>query len=164
MSREPELAAAGKADERGQTDFMIGVEEEFQIVDAETRELSQSVDRILPIAQAALGDQVDPELRPSMIETETTPCSSLGELRDELARRRRELAAAAQREGTRIAAGGTHPFAEAEQQGITDEERYHDIAEIYQQLADEQLIFGCHVHVSVDDRDLAVRTDRKSVV
>ncbi len=158
MSNQPESAAAGKAGEPGETDFTIGVEEEFQIVDAETRELSQSVERILPAAQALLGEQVSSELRPSMVETETSVCSSLRELRDELARHRRELAAAAQREGTHIAAGGTHPFAEAEQQAITDEQRYHDIAEIYQQLVDEQLIFGCHVHVSVNDRDLAVRT------
>lgn len=158
MSSESESAALGKADEREDTDFTIGVEEEFQIVDAETRDLSQSAERILPAARASLGEQVKSEFRQSMIETATRVCSSLEELRDELVRLRRGLAAAAEREGTRIAAGGTHPFAEAEQQGITDKERYQDIAETYQQLADETLIFGCHVHVSISDRDLAVRT------
>ncbi|MDP8930384.1 MAG: glutamate--cysteine ligase [Actinomycetota bacterium] len=105
-----------------------------------------------------MSEQVNPELRRSMIETETPVCGSLGELRGELARLRRELAAAALGEGARIAAGGTHPLADAERQEITDKQRYHEIAETYQQLADEQLIFGCHVHVSVGNRDHTVRT------
>ncbi|MFN2555432.1 MAG: glutamate--cysteine ligase [Nitriliruptorales bacterium] len=150
--------AAGRGDEGSGTDFTLGAEEEFQIVDAETRDLRQNVERILAAAQDSLGDQVKSEFRPSMVETATRVCSSLRELRSELTRLRGELAAAAQREECHIAAGGTHPFAEAEQQGITDKERYRAIAEEYQQLAYEQLTFGCHVHVAISDRDLAVRT------
>ncbi|MDP8961979.1 MAG: glutamate--cysteine ligase [Actinomycetota bacterium] len=134
------------------------MEEEFQIVDVDTHEPSQKVEQILSAAQAALGDHVNTELRGSMIETETPVCGSLGELREELARLRRELAAAALREGARIAAGGTHPLADAERQEITGRERYHDIADTYQQLAHEQLIFGCHVHVAVGGRDHTIRT------
>ena len=85
----------------------LGVEEEFQLVDAETGELRPSVEAVLPEAREALGEEVQPELQRSMIEIDTPVCTDLAEVRRELVRLRREVAAAAGATGCRIAALGT---------------------------------------------------------
>ncbi|HEX8721645.1 MAG TPA: carboxylate-amine ligase [Pyrinomonadaceae bacterium] len=138
-------------------EFTVGVEEEYQIVDAETRELHPRALHILPGAKEAVGDQVTPELYLSQIEIGTPVCRSLGEVRAELTRLRREVNAAAEAEGCRIAAAGTHPFSHWEDQQITPRRRYTGIAEEYEQLAREHLIYGCHVHVGLSDREAAVQ-------
>ena len=135
--------------------FTIGVEEEYQIIDAGTRELHSQQERIL--AQDAVGERVTPELYLSQIEIGTPICLTLAEVRSQLVRLRREVIAAAEREGNRIAAAGTHPFSHWEDQQITPKARYVGIAQDYQQLAREQLIFGCHVHVGIDDREAAIQ-------
>jgi glutamate---cysteine ligase / carboxylate-amine ligase len=138
-------------------DFTIGVEEEYQIIDAETRELRQRAGRILPGAKEAVGDDVTNELYLSQIEIGTPVCRSLGDVRDELVRHRRAVIAAAERDGCRIAAAGTHPFSHWEDQAITPKTRYYGIAADFQQLAREQIIFGCHVHVGIADREAAIQ-------
>ena len=135
--------------------FTIGVEEEYQIIDAGTRELSSRQESML--AQDAVGDRVTPELYLSQIEIGTPICLTLAEVRSQLVRLRREVIAAAEREGNRIAAAGTHPFSHWEDQQITPKARYVGIAQDYQQLAREQLIFGCHVHVGINDREAAIQ-------
>ena len=114
----------GKSEE-----FTVGVEEEYQIVDAMTRELRPRALRILPGAQAAVGEQVTPEMYLSQIEIATPVCRDLAEVRAELTRLRREVNAAAGRQGCRIAAAGTHPFSHWEDQEITPRRRYTGIAE-----------------------------------
>ncbi|HEV2912624.1 MAG TPA: carboxylate-amine ligase [Pyrinomonadaceae bacterium] len=136
-------------------DFTIGVEEEYQIIESGTRELHSQQERIL--AQDAVGDRVTPELYLSQIEIGTPICLHLAEVRRELVRLRREVVAAAEREGNRIAAAGTHPFSHWGDQQLTPKARYVGIAQDYQQLAREQLIFGCHVHVGIRDREAAVQ-------
>lgn len=137
--------------------FTVGVEEEFQIVDAETLELRPRSERIVPEAKSLLGDEVQRELSQSVVETGTPVCSSLADVRSELVRLRGVVAAVAARHGSLIAATGTHPHSEWLGQTITEQDRYLDMAEDYQQLAREQLICGCHVHVAIDDRDIAIR-------
>jgi glutamate---cysteine ligase / carboxylate-amine ligase len=137
--------------------FTLGVEEEYQIVDAQTRELRPRALRILPAARERVGDSVTPELYLSQIEIGTPVCRGLGEVREQLTRLRREVNAAAEREGSRIAAAGTHPFSHWEEQELTPRRRYHGIAREYEQLAREQLIYGCHVHVGIPDREDAIR-------
>lgn len=137
-------------------DFTLGVEEEYQIVDMQTRELRPRALHILPGAQAAVGDRVTPELYLSQIEIGTPVCRDLSEVRAELKRLRREVNAAAMREGSHIAAAGTHPFSHWEDQEVTPRRRYKGIAQEYEQLAREHLIYGCHVHVGVKDREAAI--------
>lgn len=138
-------------------EFTVGVEEEYQIVGAETGELRPRSLRILSWAKESVGDQVTPELYLSQLETATPVCRTLAEVRAELTRLRREVNRAAEREGSRIAAAGTHPFSHWEDQEITPRRRYIGIAEEYEQLAREHLICGCHVHVGIRDREIAVR-------
>ena len=143
-------------------EFTIGVEEEYQIVHPETRELRSRIHAILPQAKAALGDQVTPELYRSQIEIGTAVCQTLTEVRQELTHLRRHVIEAAEAEGSRIVAAGTHPFSHWEDQKITAKKRYEQIATSYQQLAREQLIFGCHVHVGIPNRELAIQVMNRS--
>ena len=138
-------------------DFSIGVEEEFQIVDASTRALRPRAGRLLRHAKAALGDHVTNELYLSQIEIGTLVCRTLAEVRSELVRHRRAVIEAARREGSRIAAAGTHPFSHWEDQTLTPEPRYRELAADFRQVTREQVIFGCHVHVGIADREAAVQ-------
>lgn len=143
-------------------DFTIGVEEEFQIVDPDTRTLLSRAHKIMPTAQNAAGDAVQFEHFLSQIEIGTPVARSLSELRAELVRLRSEVASAAERSGARIAAAGTHPFSHWGEQKVTPKDRYLEIAEDYAQLSREQLIFGCHVHVGIADRDAAIEVMNRS--
>ena len=107
--------------------FTVGVEEEYLIVDAETRELRPRAEVVLPDARQALGAQVQPELSLSQIEVETAVCHTLDEVRAELGRLRAEVMAAAEKAGSRVVASGTHPFSHWRDQAITPKERYLEL-------------------------------------
>jgi carboxylate-amine ligase len=113
---------------------------------------------VLPAAEPAMGDRVQPELYRSMVEMNTPVCSTLAEVREAVRRGRHALVEAAGQEGLRIAAAGTHPFSHWRDQWVTDKPRYHNLAEDYQQVFREQVVFGCHVHVGIDDREAAIQT------
>lgn len=138
--------------------FTIGVEEEYQIIDPLTRALSSSAGHLVPLLQATLGERVQFEIHLSQIEIATSVCNSLVELRQELLYLRNSVIASAQQEGLLIAAAGTHPFSTWHDQQFTPQSRYMSLEQNYQQLAREQSIFGCHVHVGIDDRELALQT------
>ena len=138
--------------------FTLGVEEEYQLIDPATRNLRASAAGVLAAARPALGEAVQPELRLSQIEVATPVCRTLADVRRELRRLRGAVIAAAAREGSRVASAGTHPFAAAPAQPITPEARYRHIARAYRELADELVIFGCHVHVGIADPELAIAT------
>lgn len=140
-----------------QEEFTLGVEEEYQIIDPNTRELSSSALSILPKAEQTLGEQVQPELRLSQIEIATPVCHTLAEVRSELQRLRREVIAAAKQNGQQIAAAGTHPFSHWKVQKITPKKRYRGLAEHYQHIAQETTICGCHVHIGIRDREIALQ-------
>ena len=138
-------------------DFTIGVEEEFCIVDAETGELRPLAEEVLPLAKEALDGQVEAELNRSQIETGTEVCTTLAEVRAELVRLRRSLREAAARAGCSVVSAGTHPTASPEDSSINpSKERYRRLEREFRAVAREQLVNGCHVHVGVADRDLAI--------
>src|SRR5918911_3376408 len=132
--------------------FTVGVEEEFQIVDPETWELRSHVSELIASSAPVLGEQIKPELHQSIVEVGTKICADVSELRDEIFRIRRELAAAADRVGLAVAAAGTHPFSHWKDQVLSPGVRYDKIVEELQQLARSLLIFGLHVHVAMPDR------------
>ena len=136
--------------------FTMGVEEEYQIIDPVTYELSSSSSALLSTAQQTLGDKAQPELQLSQVEAATPICRKLQEVRTALIQMRREMIAAAAQQGKNLASAGTHPFSHWKRQRITPKERYQGIAEDYQQLAREP-IFGCHVHVGLEDREMALQ-------
>ncbi len=136
--------------------FTLGVEEEYQIVDPATRKLAQRQQRLLPVAEEALGEAVQPELQLSMIEIATPVCKTLADVRQAVVAARKGVIDAAKANGSRIAAAGTHPFSPWSDQAITPKPRYRGIASEFGQIARETVIFGCHVHVGIPDRDDAI--------
>jgi len=134
----------------------IGVEEEYQIIDPETRELRSYITQLLDAGRVVLREQAKAELHQSVVEIGTTVCQSTAELRVELVRLRREVIGLAAKNGLQIAAAGTHPFSSWLTQEITPLERYVGVKEDMQSLADQLLIFGTHVHIGIEDREFLI--------
>jgi carboxylate-amine ligase len=139
-----------------QGDFTLGVEEEYLVVDPETRAPRLDGYDLLAAARAELGDRVQAELQVSQLEVGTAVHTALDDVRRDLRRLRSGLAAVLEQEGAAIAASGSHPFASWRDGRITPKESYRRLEQDYQQLAREQLICGCHVHVGIADPDLAI--------
>jgi carboxylate-amine ligase len=130
----------------------IGIEEEFQIVDAEGQLRSHSAS-LLAAARPRLGEQVKPEMMQSVIEAGTKICADITEAREEIATLRGTLAALLRPAGLRLASAGTHPFSHWQEQQVTEHERYKILEEELQDVIRELLIFGLHVHVGIADRE-----------
>src|ERR671938_1879741 len=145
-------------------EYTFGVEEEYQIIDPETRELIAQGGHVVQRAQQALGEEVAPEVLASQIEVMTRVCRTLAEVRDELLRLRREVIEAAAKEGYRIAAASTHPFSRWQEQQVTPKRRYQNIMKYYQRLSRQQLAFGFHVHIGLGDREAAVHVINRARV
>lgn len=137
--------------------WTIGVEEEYQIIDPHTRELSSASDQILSFVEPSQQNNIDTELQGSQIETATPICRTLTELRTAITGVRASLIGAATQANLWIAASGTHPFSHWNAQRVTAKERYYIMAQRYQQLVREQVILGCHVHIGCPDRERAIR-------
>ncbi|HRI67704.1 MAG TPA: carboxylate-amine ligase [Polyangium sp.] len=138
--------------------FTLGVEEEFQIVHPETRELRSYVSQLLEEGgqQSLLRERVRPEMHQSVVETGTGICRDIRQARSEICELRSELNGLASKHGLRIVAAGTHPFSDWKSQEITDGERYKVIVEDLQDVARANLIFGLHVHVGIKDKETAI--------
>ena len=138
--------------------YTLGIEEEFQIVDPETRELRAHIHQMLRDKDSddTLKDVVKQEMHQSVVETGTKVCANIKEAKKELLSLRTHLAALAKENGLRIVAAGTHPFSHWIDQPITDHPRYHTLVKDMKLVARANLIFGLHVHVGIDDRDLGI--------
>lgn len=137
--------------------FSLGVEEEYQIVDPTSRELDSIAEEIVQEAQKTLGKDVQLEIQLSQVEVATPVCASLAEVRDQLTRLRGTVIDVAHVFHKRIASSGTHPFSLWQEQPFTPRARYLALERDYQQLAREQAIFGCHVHVGISQRELGLQ-------
>lgn len=133
----------------------IGVEEEYQIVDPQSRELHAYINQILEADHIVLR-QVKPELHQSIVEVGTTVCKTPQDVRAQLIELRRGLMELAGRRGLKIAAAGTHPFSHWKDQPITPLERYIGTRQAMAQLAQQLLIFGTHVHIGIEDKDFLI--------
>jgi len=136
--------------------YTLGIEEEFAIVDPETRELRSHIHEILEGGKVTLKEQIKPEMHQSVVELGTEICGSIDHARTHVIELRSKLADLAGKAGLRIASVGTHPLSHWRDQLITEGERYKEIVKDMQQLARANLIFGLHVHVGIPDRDSAI--------
>jgi carboxylate-amine ligase len=134
----------------------LGVEEEYQIIDPKTGELRSYITQILEEGKLTLKEQIKAELHQSMVEVGTEICQTPAHVRTELVKLRRSISELAARHGLVIAAAGTHPFSNWEQQEITPFERYLGVQNDMQDLARQLLIFGTHVHIGIEDRDFLI--------
>ncbi|HTO86305.1 MAG TPA: carboxylate-amine ligase [Thermoanaerobaculia bacterium] len=137
--------------------FTLGVEEEFQIIDPETRQLRSHVQQLLEEGKRLLKERVKPEMHQSVIELGTGICRNIEEVRRDVGEMRTEIISLAARNGMRVAAAGTHPFSNWADQKIFPDPRYDQVVEEMQLLARANLIFGLHVHVGIADRALAIQ-------
>ena len=133
----------------------IGIEEEYQIIDPETRELRSYITEILDGDHIVL-EQVKPELHQSIVEVGTTVCRTPADARTELVKLRRSVIGHVVRSGLRVAAAGTHPFSSWLTQEITPLERYVGVKSDMAELAQRLLIFGTHVHIGIEDREFLI--------
>ncbi|MGH7718450.1 MAG: carboxylate-amine ligase [Gemmatimonadaceae bacterium] len=133
----------------------LGIEEEYQIIDPDTRELKSYITEILKGDHLVL-EEVKPELHQSMVEIGTRVCRTPAEVRSELLRLRGAVMEIAGRNGLTIAAAGTHPFSSWLTQEITPLERYLGVKQDLADLAQQLLIFGTHVHIGIEDRDFLI--------
>jgi glutamate---cysteine ligase / carboxylate-amine ligase len=134
--------------------YTIGIEEELMILDPESLGLVNGIDALLEETDDA--DHVKPELLESVLEIATPPAPDTRTAGAELRRLRADVRAAAQRRGLAIGSAGTHPFALWEDQRVTQRERYRELVATLHFVARQELIFGLHVHVGLDDADKAI--------
>ncbi len=139
----------------GAPSLTLGIEEEYQVVDPETRELTSYVSEVLEGDRVVL-ENIHPELHASTLEVASEVCADLDEARTELTRLRRHVRGLARESGLEILAAGTHPSAAWQEQEITPMSRFRGIEEDMAELARRTLVFGLHVHVGVEDRDFLV--------
>lgn len=141
----------------------IGVEEEYQIINPKSRELIGRAGQIIPAARESLGeDIVQPEMHRSQIEIATSICQDLAEVRRQLIRSRQAILESAQQNGQVIAAAGSHPFSHWKDQKITQKKRYQKLQQNYQHIIRDLIIFGCHIHINMPDKEEAIAVINKA--
>lgn len=138
-------------------EFTIGIEEEYLVVDRETRDLFQKPPREMWDALGeVIGSQVTHEFLQAQIEVGTKVCAKVSEAREDLAGLRRDLSKVVSEYGAAIIASSTHPFANWAKQETTPDPRYMRIQADYQQVARQLVICGMHVHVGIGDDHLRI--------
>src|SRR3977135_3340018 len=137
--------------------FTLGIEEEFQVVDPETRELRSHISEMFAEGEKRLKDEIKREMHDAVIEVGTPICANVGEARREVTRLRREIINLCRESGLRIAASGTHPISHWASVPITANERYNQIVYDLQMVARANLIFGLHVHVAIEDMETRIQ-------
>jgi carboxylate-amine ligase len=136
--------------------FSIGIEEEFQIIDPKTGDLRSHIMQIFKEEKTILLEHIKPELHQSVVEMGTDVCTDIKEARAQVIKLRSYLGKLAKKNDLCIAAAGTHPFAHWKDQDITPNPRYKVIIDEMQDVARANLIFGLHVHIGIEDREIAV--------
>ena len=135
--------------------FTMGIEEEYLVVDPETRDLiREAPPDMMQKCSERLGKQVTTELMQCQIEIGTRVCNTVQEGRDELIRLRRGVANVVREYGFEIIAASTHPFAQPLQIQRTRKERYDSLTAQMQEVGRRLLISGMHVHVGLDGDEM----------
>ena len=138
--------------------FSLGIEEEYQTVDPESRDLrSHIATEMLAEGKLRLEERVKAEMHQSVIEVGTRVCKNIQEAQEDLFDLRRNMIRLAEKHGLVLVAGATHPFADWRVQEIYPDPRYAQVVEDLQLVARANLIFGLHVHVGIEDREAAIR-------
>jgi carboxylate-amine ligase len=139
------------------TDLTLGIEEEYQIIDPATGELTSYIQEMLDQGgQLVLKGQIKPEFLQSQIEVGSSICANIDEARAELIRLRSTVAEMAEANGRRVAAAGTHPFSKWVSQQVSAGERYTKHERDMGDVARQMLVFGMHVHIGIEDPELRI--------
>jgi glutamate---cysteine ligase / carboxylate-amine ligase len=137
--------------------FTLGIEEEFQTIDPESRELKSHMSKIVEGGKTILQERIKQEMHQAVVEVGTNICNNIEEARTEVTFLRKMLLDLAHKQNLYIAAGGTHPFSDWQTQLMTEDDRYNKLVDEMRDVARGNLIFGLHVHVGIDDRNEAIQ-------
>jgi glutamate---cysteine ligase / carboxylate-amine ligase len=135
--------------------FTLGVEEEYMVIDPVTRELRSHEQKIVQEGQKIIKDKVKAEMHQAVVEVGTDICANIDEAYDDVATLRKTIGGIAESLGLAMGASGTHPFSMWQTQLITEHTRYNEIVNELQEAARSNLIFGLHVHVGMQSREMA---------
>ncbi len=138
------------------TQFTIGVEEEYMVLDPSTKELKSHQQAIINEGQKLFQDKIKAEMHQAVVEVSSAICNNTDEAFNEILSLRKGVTEIAGNLSFSIGASGTHPFSLWEQQLISDSSRYQELLNELQQAARSNLIFGLHVHVGMEDRKMAI--------
>ncbi|HEX7737825.1 MAG TPA: YbdK family carboxylate-amine ligase, partial [Ktedonobacteraceae bacterium] len=139
------------------SDFTLGIEEEFQMVERETGRLSSRIHDILPKAAPLLGEHhVKAEVQQSTIELVSDILPNVAVARRHMGEMRTRLAQVLADEGLALISAGTHPYALWQDQKTTESERYADLEEEFQDVSRSILVYGLHIHVGIENSELAI--------
>ncbi len=138
-------------------EFTMGIEEEYLLVDRDSRALGVAPEGFIEACREDLQDQVSPEYKKCQVEIGTRVCQTVGAARDDLRRLRAAISRHAADYGLVPIAASCHPFSDWKTQHHTDKERYRGLERDLAGVARRLLICGCHVHIGVADN--ALRTD-----
>jgi len=137
--------------------FTLGIEEEYFLVDKDTRNLvREPSDELLEKCEQRLGEQVSPEFIRCQLEIGTKVCQNVQEVRKDLVKLRTAIAEECSAYNIAPIAASTHPFARWHEQQHTQKERYLQLATDMQSIAQRMLIGGMHIHVGIEDEDLRI--------
>jgi carboxylate-amine ligase len=137
------------------SNFTLGIEEEYMVLDPETRELKSHEQKIVTEGQKIIKDQVKAEMHQAVVEVGTEICANIDAAIKDVSILRKTISDIADSLGLWVGASGTHPFSHWERQLITDHVRYNEIVNELQEAARSNLIFGLHVHVGMESREMA---------
>src|SRR3954467_14855974 len=135
--------------------FTLGIEEEYMVLDPLTRELKSHEQKIVHEGQKVIKDKVKAEMHQAVVEVGTDICQDIEEAFKDVSVLRKTMSDIAGSLGFGMGAAGTHPFSHWESQLITDHVRYNEIVNELQEAARSNLIFGLHVHVGMETREMA---------
>jgi carboxylate-amine ligase len=136
--------------------FTLGVEEEYMVIDPVTRELKSHEQKIVQDGQKVIKDKVKAEMHQAVVEVGTDICNDVDEAFMDVSTLRKTISDIAAVHGLWVGASGTHPFSHWESQLITEHARYSEIVNELQEAARSNLIFGLHVHVGMETREMAI--------
>ncbi len=136
--------------------FTLGVEEEYMVIDPLTHELKSHDQRIVQEGQKIIMDKVKAEMHQAVVEVGTDICADVDEAFVDVGTLRKTISGIADSLGLWIGASATHPFSHWESQLITEHARYSEIVNELQEAARSNLVFGLHVHVGMETREMAI--------
>jgi carboxylate-amine ligase len=138
--------------------FTIGIEEEYQTIDPRTFDLRSHIQtELMSEGRRKMAERVKAEMHQSVVEVGTGVCANITEAEADLKNLRRQMLALAEAHQLGLIAGATHPFADWREQDIYPDERYRQVVEDMQMVARANLIFGLHVHVAIEDREVLIQ-------
>ncbi|MEA5141487.1 carboxylate-amine ligase [Arcicella rigui] len=137
--------------------FTLGIEEEFQTIDPITRELRSHMSKIVDGGRITLQERVKAEMHQAVVEVGTNICHNIQEARAEVTELRRHIIELADQNNLQVAAAGTHPFSDWQDQLITPSPHYDSLIEEMRDVARGNLIFGLHVHVGIQSRNEGIQ-------